>query len=212
MLSALAVSAVFAAAGCSSRGYETGEAAAESARSTKASISTFAEKTQSALGSMGTLFTSPYQDLAARYETFRKDVDALDTATKSMSSSIASLRKSVDARFKAWDSENMSFQSGDVRTHSQERREEVFRQWQKAQEPLDAGLNRATAMNAQFVDLKKLLGNDLTPKGVESAENLAASARTEAEKVQEATKSWTERLDEAIEALSTGPTTATTGK
>jgi hypothetical protein len=203
---ALAVSLAVIAAGCSSRGYQTGESAATAARNTKSSISSYSERTQAVLGSMGSLFKEPYQDLPTKYEAFRKDVDTLGISSSNLSSSVTSLKSSVDARFKAWDQENANLTSREVRMHSEERREQVFESWQQAQAPLEAGVARTKALATQFDDLKKLLANDLTPKGVESASGLADKARSEAEKIVDASKSWMEKLDGAIEALSTGPT------
>jgi hypothetical protein len=205
-IAAAAIVAVLA--GCATKGYEKSESAAAAARTTKTAVATLATQTQACLVSMGTLFGQPYQDLPARFERFSKDVDGLSSANTRLASSVSSLERTVDARFRSWDAENATFANRELRTHAEKRRDEVFATWQQAQGPMDKGVAFAGAVSGQFADLRKLLSNDLTPGGVEAATGFADKARAEAEKVVESTKAWSDGLDAAIQALSTGPTSA----
>jgi len=194
------------AAGCASKGYQKSESTAEAARTTKSAVTTLAESTQAGVASLDTLFGEPRQDLPARFESFSKDVDAMTLANTKLARAVASLKTTADARFKAWDSENSQLSNREVRTHAEQRRDEVFAVWHQTEASIDKGAAFADSVAAQFADLRKMLTSDLTPGGVQAASGLADKTRSEAQKLIESTKGWIERLDAAIESSSTGPT------
>ena len=146
------------------------------------------------------------KDLKARFQGFSTDVDALTAANSKLARAVASLKTTADARFSAWDSENATLTDREVRTHAEQRRDEVFAVWNKTELSIDQGAAFANSVAAQFADLRKMLASDLSPGGVDAASGLAGKARSEAEKLLGSTKGWIERLDAAIESASTGPT------
>jgi hypothetical protein len=207
-----AAAIVVIAAGCASKGYQKSESTAQAARTAKSAVTTLAESTQACVGSLDTLFGEPRQDLQARFETFSKDVDAMASANTKLARAVASLKTTADARFAAWDSENAQLSNREVRTHAEQRRDEVFAVWQQTEASVDKGAASASTVAGQFADLRKMLTSDLTPGGVQAASGLADKTRSEAEKLIDATKGWTERLDAAIESSSTGPTSPPAAK
>jgi hypothetical protein len=206
------ITMVFAAAAllgfataCASQGYRKSENAAQAVAAEKKNVLDLREQTSTALAALSGLTAEPMQDLPARFETFSRRVDAVAHASSNVHEAAAESSRISVARFTAWEKENLKLSNADLRAHAEGRRGEVQTLHGNARAATEEGLALTSPFVTDLQDLRRLLSNDLTPAGVKSAAEPADRVRRAAEKLIAYVPTWTESLDRAVEALSTGP-------
>jgi hypothetical protein len=195
---------VVLATGCTAKGYELSETAALSTRRLKDSIATFQTRSDAAIAALDALAAEPVADLPGRFAKFTTEVNAVGSASQLLKRSVGQMRGSAEARFRAWDAENRTFTSADVRAVSEKRRAEVQEAYDKASSANDGGVEQAAAFSNDLANLRKLLSLDLSKAGIDSVSDLAKTVRKDHERMTEYGRAWSQQLDGAVEAFSAG--------
>jgi hypothetical protein len=176
-LTAVACLSAAFAAGCASKGYHKSEDLADSIHGTVAAVDAYGTSRAAACTSMNAMIAEPLENLPARFEVFNADVDRVVSADGSLRGAIASMKSSAQSRYKSWGEENLAYNDNDMQVRSQRNRAEAREAFLKLVEAADAMLERSASFVTYLSDFRKVLFNDLSPKGVASVTDFAAKAR-----------------------------------
>jgi hypothetical protein len=171
-----ALGAVFAA-GCASKGYEKSKDLAERIDATVASMDVYAASRTAAFASMAALESEPLAGLPAKFEDFSKSVDHVASADESLRDSLAEMRTSARRRFQAWGEENFAYEDEEMRTQARQRRTQAVESFKKTVKDADAMLVQSAGFVAYLSELRQVLSNDLSTKGVEGVSGFTDKAR-----------------------------------
>lgn len=199
----VALVAAFAVSGCASRGYGKSEDTAHVMQAAVESTQTFGVSRQAAFDAMNQLTSEPYEGLPAKFESFSSAVDVVASSEKALRSGIGSIRPAASSRFAAWEKENATFENAGIQARSQQRLTEAQAMVEKAAAGGDSMLEQAGAFVSYLNDLRKLLSNDLTPKGVAGCADLVQNARSSNGRLHTMATPTVNDLKAAAEALST---------
>jgi len=201
-IAAVALASV-AAAGCASKGYEKSQDTAGAMQAAVASANAFGASRQTAFDAMNALTAEPLEGLPAKFEAFSKAVDSVAASEGSFRSAVAGMKSASAARFQAWEKEDATFENPAIQARSQQRRGEAQETVNKASADCDATLEQAAGFVSYLSDLRKLLSNDLTPKGVAGIADLAQNARASNGRLHQLAQPTLASLTAASDALST---------
>jgi hypothetical protein len=199
----VAVAVALVAAGCASRGYEKSQDTASAMQAAVTSANAFGSSRQGAFDAMNALTAEPLDGLPAKFEAFSKAVDGVVAAEGSFRSSVAGMKSAAAARFDAWEKEDATYTNPAIQERSRQRRAESQETVSKASTDADAMLEQAAGFVSYLSDLRKLLSNDLTPKGVAGVSDLAQNARASNGRLHQMAQPTLASLTAAADALST---------
>ena len=106
-------------------------------------------------------------------------------------------------KFVALLAEDATYTNPAIQARSQQRRGEAQDVVNKASADADAMLQQAGTFTSYLADLRKLLSNDLTPKGVASISDLAQNARASNGRLHQMAQPTIASLTAASDALAT---------
>jgi hypothetical protein len=130
-------------------------------------------------------------------------VDGVTSAGADLEKSIAGMKEAAGKRFADWEAGEAAYTTEAVPARSQQRRGE-------ARGLFDASVAAAEEMDRQgkgfmafLVDIRMLLSNDLTPKGIEGTKDLVQNARASNGRLHQLTQPTVTALKAAADSLST---------
>lgn len=191
------------AAGCAASGYERSQDVADAMRAAVAAAESFGRARQAAFDAMNALAEEPLENLPAKFKTFSASVDGVTGAESYFRSSVVDAKTSAGRRFQAWEREDATYSNPSIQARSQQRRAEARGAVDKAGADADAMLEQAAGFVSYLSDLRKLLSNDLTPKGVAGIADLARNARAANGRLDQMARPTIASLGAAAEALGT---------
>lgn len=200
---AASIVAAALAAGCASQGYQKSQDTAGAMQAAVDSANAFGSARQGAFDTMNALTSEPYEGLPAKFDAFNKAVDGVVSAEANFRSSIAGMKSAAAARFEAWEKEDATYTNPAIQARSQQRRGEAQGAVTKASTDADAMLEQAAGFVSFLGDLRKLLSNDLTPKGVAGVDDLVRNAKASNGRLHQMATPTINSLNAASEALST---------
>jgi len=206
-LAGLAFLAAALATGCASKGYQRSEQVSDSIHGTVAAVDAYGTSRKDSFDSMCALVAEPLDNLPAKFEAFNTSVDRVVSADGSLRGAVASMKSTAGARFQAWGRENVSYSDADMQIQSQKFRAEAAEVFRKAAQDSDAMLECSAGFVAYLSDLRKILSNDLTPKGVAGVSGFAAKARASNDRLDEMARPTRVSLGAAADAMSSKGTT-----
>lgn len=205
-LTAVACLAAAFTAGCASKGYHKAEDLADSIHGTVAAVDAYGTSRVAACISMNAMVAEPLENLPARFETFNADVDRVVSADGSLRGAIAAMKTSAWSRYKSWGEENLSYNDNDMQVRSQKNRAEAREAFLKVVAGTDALLERSAGFVTYLSDFRKVLFNDLSPKGVSSVTDFAAKARAANGQLEEMSGPVRTSLGAAADAMTSRTT------
>jgi hypothetical protein len=203
VLAALALAAAGLAAGCASKkGYQRSEYLADEVHACVASVDAYGTSRQASFESMNALLSEPVEGRPAKFETFNSSVDRVVAADGSLRGSITAMKASAATRFQSWGEENVSYRDADMQVRSQKSRAEAAETFRLAAVDADAMLVQSASFVAYLSDLRRILSNDLSEKGVAGVADFAAKARVSNGHLDEMTRPTRTSLEAAADAMS----------
>lgn len=204
LMTAFAIMAALAIAGCASsgsKGYKhadkTGKGLAEF-RDEVIKAQTAINDTMKALDQVAaTANTNPRK----AFDQYAKQVDALESAASRLSKRSQDMQAAGDAYFKQWETQMAEVQNPEIRKLAAERKaalQAAFANIRTFTTPLKA---QFTPWMSDLKDLRNFLGNDLTIAGVEAVKKQFVKAQQEGTSVQEAMDALVAELNSVAAAL-----------
>lgn len=203
MRKAIVFAVAVLAAGCASKGYQQSQDTAGAMQAAVTSANAFGASRQGAFDAMNSLTAEPLDGLPAKFEAFSKAVDSVAAAEASFRSSVAGMKAAAAARFQAWEADDATLTNPAIQARSQQNRSEAQGTVAKASGDADAMLEQAAGFVSYLSDLRQMLSNNLTPKGISSVADLAQNARASNGRLHQMAQPTLASLTAASEALST---------
>jgi hypothetical protein len=205
ILAAAAVLAGVFASGCASRGNRKPEELVDRIHGTVAAVDACVTSRETAFDSMGALVAEPIEDLPARFETFKTDVDRVVSADGTLRGAVAAMMSAASARYRAWGRENQAYTDKDRKVRAEKSRAEAAEAFLKVAKDTDAMLEKSAGFVAGLSDLRKVLTTDLTPKGVAGVADFTAKARVSSGRLDEMALPIRNRLVAAADWVDSQP-------
>jgi hypothetical protein len=201
ILAALGIVAMGATA-CATSGYKKAENLADTIDVTVAAVDAHDVSRQASLDSMDSLVAKPHDNLAARFEAFNASVDRVVSTDAKLRGAVEAMKASATKRFDAWGEQNRSYADKDMRVQSEESREDAEEAFGDAARDADGMVEQSAGFVSYLSDLRKVLSNDLSEKGVADAADFAAKARTSSGKLDDMVRPIRKSLGAAADKMS----------
>jgi len=189
-------------AGCKTSTYKRGDAAARSLQNAAAEVQIQSRDLNITMSSLEYLINKPAADLRPQFKQFGKNLDRLEaSARRNEKAAQAALEKNA-LYLASWDLQitNMNYEV--VRSRSQARRTEVAERFKSVHQRYAETRTTMQPLLVYLKDIRRALGSDLTPGGLQSVKPIVANARENAQKVQTALNQLTKELADSGARLS----------
>ena len=140
-------------------------------------------------------------DLKSAYDSFAKAVAALDSEAATMKTMAGKVSSDGQKFLSSWQQDLGSYANKDVKEEGASRHKEVVESFTDTQSNLDKTLGSVSELQVLLGDVKKYLGNALSPEGVEQISSVAGDARKSSEKLAKLIDSTAESIDSLVNEL-----------
>jgi len=151
----------------------------------------------SIIASLNGLSSAQGSELVSRYTDFSKQVEKLDSTAKQVRKRAEKAKSEREDYLKAWQKDQNKIQNEQLKAASAARRTELEPVIQQISESLTSGNKNFTPLLQNLKDLSLFLGNDLSERGLTTAQPLISDCNKSAELVKEDV----ERANEALANL-----------
>ena len=183
--------------GCSSPGYKKGNAAAEGVQNAAAEVQAESRALDLTVGALKDLVNEPSGDLRQPYQHYCSSLDHFVTEARRTENSGHRMAERNAAYLRAWDKAAAEIEYEHVRELSQTRKAAVSNEFDTVQRRYDDSQAAVQPLITYLEDIRKALGADLTPAGIESIKGVAQNADANAAKVQTALTALTDALNDS---------------
>lgn len=173
-----------ALAGCASTPPERQEATQESLVELRDAAMATRGQIEQTLGSLITLVRTSPDDMREAYRRYAEDADAIARQAARIEAESRQMDRRSEAWLSKWRESYADVQNPELRTLTEKRREQVMERFDNIEGSLVAAREAFQPFVRNLQDIKQVVGNDLTPRGV------AAVSGTEV--VRDATESGRE--------------------
>lgn len=151
------------------------------------------------LSSLDALLEAPADRLRETYDRYDKDVKKMNEYADAIRENDRDLRKNGNTYLTQWQRDASDVSDPELRAIAEQRREQIARSTESMRASLTSAAGSFEAFLRDVNDIKKVIGNDLTPTGQASVKQtaVAQSARSEGARV----KSSIYDAEQAIERL-----------
>ena len=137
------------------------------------------------LSSLDALLNAPSDHLRAAYDKYDADVAKMKEYAAAIRDNDSDLQKNSDAYLRQWRKDASSISNPELRAIAEQRRDEIATKYRIMSTSYTGAAQSFTAFLRDIDDIRKVLGNDLTPTGQATVKNttLAQSVKSEGAQV-----------------------------
>ena len=137
------------------------------------------------VASLDALLNAPSDHLRAAYDKYNADVKQMKDYAAAIHDDDADLEKNSDAYLRNWQKDASSVSNPELRAIADQRRNEIAEKYRGMSTAYTGATQTFTAFLRDIDDIRKVIGNDLTPTGQASVKNtaLAQSVKSEGQQV-----------------------------
>lgn len=117
------------------------------------------------LGSLDSVMRAEPDQLRSSFDRYSKDVSALQSDAEKTKKRVRQMKEKKDDYVAAWEKETGQVRNEELREMSDQRTSRVRESLFRMVESLDVAAREFDPFLSNLVDVKKVLGNDLTPTG-----------------------------------------------
>lgn len=131
--------------------------------------------------SLDALLNAPADHLRASYDRYDADVKKMKEYATAIRDNDADLQKNSDAYLRSWQKDASSISNPELRAIAEQRRDEIATKYRSMSTSYGGAAQSFTSFLRDIDDIRKVIGNDLTPTGQASVKNttLAQSVKSE---------------------------------
>jgi hypothetical protein len=177
---ALLVVGVSIGSGCATRGYVKAQDTSISLTTAASQVEASRQQLVNTTASLSALVNQSTPDLRVAFERYRTAVDALERNVNAVNVEAENMQRQGQQYFAAWDAELAKIQNENIRARSAGRQQEVAQQFARIQEQYSRVRQQFPLLLSRLRDIQRLVGVDLTPTGVRTAQDFAARAEGDA--------------------------------
>lgn len=154
--------------GCASSGPKRNASMASSVETSAARLERVGLNLDATLASLNDLVNNPQPDLRPQFKKFSGALKNLDASSAQVARAHDDLQVKSTVFFENWEREISTIQNSDIRNQSQERKQQVSRQFDRVKAGCDELRGRFRPLVGDLKDIQRSLASDLTPSGVEA--------------------------------------------
>lgn len=181
-------------AGCTSTGYQKGDAAAVSMQRAATEVQLEGKAMSQTMAALQDLLQQPSGDLRPAFKRYSKSLDHLIATAQSTENTGGRVREKNAAYFQAWDQQLQTIDYQHIRELSQARRSEVTNRLDEVNRRYYESQAAVEPLLSYLQDIRRALSTDLTPGGLEALKPIVQNANDNAVKVQTALDALTAAL------------------
>jgi hypothetical protein len=170
--------------GCSTTGYDRGDAAARSLQTAATEVQTQTRALDTTMAALNDLVNKPASDLKPQFHWYSISLDRLIDSAERTEGTAKVMKKRNAEYFEEWDKQLAAMNYEYVRRSSEARRTEVTSQLETINQHYQESTEVVQPLIAYLIDIRKALSADLTPGGLAAVKNVAANAEENAGKVK----------------------------
>ncbi|HEX7419128.1 MAG TPA: DUF2959 family protein [Thermoanaerobaculia bacterium] len=139
----------------------------------------------SVLASLDALLNAPSDHLRSAYDKYNADVAKMKEYASAIRENDSDLQKNSDAYLKNWQKDASSVSNPELRAIAEQRRDEIATKYRTMSTSYAGAAQSFTSFLRDIDDIRKVIGNDLTPTGQATVKNttLAQSVKSEGAQV-----------------------------
>jgi hypothetical protein len=195
--------ALVCAGGCRTASYERSDAVARSFQTASAEVQGETRALELTIAALNELVDKPSMDLKRQFERFSKSLDWLETTADRNNSAANQVARRDAAYLDNWNKEVTTMKYEVIRTRSEARKADVTAHFEAVNRRYAEARIAMQPLVDYLKDIRKALGTDLTPDGLEAAKPIISNAGENAAKVQAALSRLTNEL--AASSVRTAP-------
>jgi hypothetical protein len=138
----------------------------------------------SVVASLDALLNAPADRLRAAYDKYDSDVAKMKEYAAAIRENDADLRKNSDAYLKNWQKDAASVSNPELRAIAEQRRDEIATKYRTMSTSWAGAAQSFTSFLRDLDDIRKVIGNDLTPTGQATVKNTTLAQNVKSEGAQ----------------------------
>ena len=163
---ALCVAATGFFAGCATANYNKAASTSAALTESAALVAKGSDQIDRSLAALNDLMTNAQPDLRVQFKTFDTSVNDLGDNAKAVSSEAEDMQAQGTAYFDEWDKELAGIRNEDIRTRSENRKDEATAKFTRMGRQYDATKAAFKPFMSDLRDVQKFLATDLTVDGL----------------------------------------------
>ena len=138
----------------------------------------------SVVASLDALLNAPADRLRAAYDKYDSDVAKMKEYAAAIRENDADLQKNSDAYLKNWQKDAASVSNPELRAIAEQRRDEIATKYRTMSTSWAGAAQSFTSFLRDLDDIRKVIGNDLTPTGQATVKNTTLAQNVKSEGAQ----------------------------
>ena len=171
--------------GCASDNYQKSANTAATLNASSRMITKDNTLIDESLADLNDLVSNPSPDLRVQFKKFNNSVDKLGGAATDLASEAGEMKSQGRDYFAGWDKESAQIQNEDIRSRSENRRNEVASRFDRISQQYDQTTTAFGPFLSDLRDVQKFLSTDLTAGGLTAIKDTAAKATQDSLPVKE---------------------------
>ncbi len=149
------------------------------------------------LASLDTLLNAPSDRLREAYDRYDRDVQKMNEYADAIRENDTDLRKNGNTYLSQWQRDASNISDPELRAVAEERRNQIAQSSQSMRSTVTSSVSSFEAFLRNINDIKKVIGNDLTPTGQAGVKQttVAQTAATEGERAKAAIRDAEQAID-----------------
>jgi len=191
------------ASGCASTPVERQKDTARSLAEVRDGMAATEQQIDKTLESLNALMSAPPEKRGQAYAQYARDVDTLKKQTEQIRQNRTEMREQRDRWLSGWQDAQKNVQSPELKEISQERRAEIAARFDRVTQSADAASEAFTPLIRNLEDVKTVLGNDLSERGIDavSRTNVVQNATANGTDVEQNLEAAVKDFDELLGTL-----------
>lgn len=141
-------------------------------------------QTDSVAASLDALLNAPSDHLRAAYDKYDGDVAKMKEYASAIRDNDSDLQKNSDSYLKNWQKDAASVSNPELRALAEQRRDEIATKYRTMSTSWAGAAQSFTSFLRDLDDIRKVIGNDLTPTGQATVKNTALAQNVKSEGAQ----------------------------
>lgn len=163
---------VFLAAGCATQGYKKADQTGTNLQNFRKDIVEFKQALDASLTRLNQVTEAATTDPRPAFEAYSKSLTQLGAVSRRADKRAQTLRTQGEAYFQQWQRELETISNPEIRQVAQERKDQQKQLFDRLDPLLKQMWGHYEPLFSDLQDLRKLLGQDLTPSGIQAASGL----------------------------------------
>lgn len=181
--------------GCASPGYREGDSASAAMKAAAIESGSARDQIDAAWKHLDALLAADKGDLRPAFDRFAASVDSLKVSVDGLHTRTERMSAAAGSYLARWERELRSVKDDELRQKSTERRAAIENRVKQAKDLAAKVRAKADTAMAEFGDIRRILGTDLTLAGVATIKHAAARAKTTSQALRDLAVQLSSELD-----------------